>query len=211
MQTRIFHFIAWACLSSVSFLACGGDDTVSTGAGGSAGTGGSGTGGGGTATDGGGGTGATTATVASCATFDYATYTAGSTQRTLAADVYPIFQGSCALTGCHAVGGIQHPYLGPASTATPSPAQLTAIMTELGNKSTEATSANLVVTSDPANSWLMLKLDQDPSTCVASGLCANTNQPAGSKCGVKMPQIGTITPTQVSTIRDWIKQGAVVQ
>jgi hypothetical protein len=218
VQTRIFHFIAWACLSSVSFLACSsGDDSAPTGAGGSTGTGGGGIGGSGTATGGssGGGTGGSSGggLPSTCATFNYAGYTAGTTARTLKADVWPIFQSAgCATSGCHANGGIQHPYLGVLGNTNPSNTDLTNIMNELGKNSTEATGAKLLVAGDPANSWLMLKLDQNPDPG-CNAICSMSNQtpsPPLPKCGSRMPQTSLtgLPAAQLTTVRDWIKQGA---
>jgi hypothetical protein len=136
--------------------------------------------------------------LSSCTTFDYATYTPASTSLTLAADIQPIFGASCALGGCHLTGSSpQHPFLGP-SGSTATVAEITALKAELASASTEATSSKFVVAGDPQNSYLMLKLDQNPAGCSA----------CGTLCGVRMPFGGQLEAASLGKIRDWIKSGA---
>ena len=62
----------------------------------------------------------------------------------------------------------------------------------------------LVAPSDPANSFLMHKVDGDQCTLAAA--CANS---AFRDCGQQMPwNSGTIEATSADAIRAWIAQGA---
>lgn len=199
MQTRIITLIAWACLSGASLFGCsGGDDSSNPGTGGSGGGGGSN------------GTGGIQST--GCYSgFDYGSYTPGATARTLTTDVVPIFTVSCALAGCHATGST-HPFLGPGNGMTPTSAQIMAIRSELvGVTALEFPSAKLVVAGDPANSWLMLKVDASPSGSISCSCPSNSLTVATLPCGTSMPQGGPqLGADKRGLIRDWIKGGATL-
>ena len=122
--------------------------------------------------------------------------------------VMPIFQHSCALGGssCHGAPSVTasgRPYLGSAEGGTIAAAavvlqQIVAVL------STEDTTMKLVAPSDPANSFLMHKVDGDQCTLAAA--CANS---AFRDCGQQMPwNSGTIEATSADAIRAWIAQGA---
>jgi hypothetical protein len=77
----------------------------------------------------------------------------------------------------------------------------------VGVKSTEDLSMNLVTAGDPAQSFLMHKMDGDQCTLVSQCMMGNSFRP---NCGVFMPyQAPTLldVPTR-DTVRRWIAQGA---
>ncbi len=120
--------------------------------------------------------------------------------------VMPIFQHSCALGGssCHGAPSVTasgRPYLGSAQGGTVAAVVLQQVVAVL---STEDATMKLVAPSDPANSFLMHKVDGDQCTLAAA--CANS---AFRDCGQQMPwNSGTIEATSADAIRAWIAQGA---
>jgi hypothetical protein len=79
----------------------------------------------------------------------------------------------------------------------------------VGKKAVEAPTADLVNSGDPANSWLMMKVDQAGSTITCAGLCPSSSLANG--CGLPMPQgFPQLSAAQRGIIRDWIKGGATL-
>jgi len=86
------------------------------------------------------------------------------------------------------------------------------VMGIVGVKSVEDPSMNIVTAGDPANSYMMHKIDGD--MCSIMSMCApmSTSLPTAvtMPCGVQMPyQVGQpLTGAQSATIWNWIAQGA---
>ena len=127
-------------------------------------------------------------------------------------DVLPIFRTSCGLSSsCH--GTMTSPqadlYLGPKnSAADPTPAERTALIASLvGVASKTAPDMPLITANDPAQSFLMHKLDNthnDQSlTCTAQ-----PGAESGQPCGDQMPQDQPMDACYRQVVRDWIAQGA---
>jgi hypothetical protein len=127
-------------------------------------------------------------------------------------DVMPLLHANCG--GCHRGGGNGTPNsltLGPAPDAGVEPL---AILQKLVNtKSVEDPDMDLVAPGDPANSYLIHKIDGDQCT-LASACNAG---PLGSKfsdCGGPMPPVmpaGSPVKLPAATrdiVRAWIHQGA---
>lgn len=137
----------------------------------------------------------------------YASGAGNSTPVSFAADVLPIFQRSCALSAsCHGdpgAGPLQ-PYLG--SSGGVDAATLTALI--VGVKSAEDPAMDLVAPKDPANSFLMHKMDGDQ--CALGQACAGTNYSTQyPDCGSAMPYLSPVLPVATrDTVRAWIMQGA---
>ena len=129
-----------------------------------------------------------------------------------ATDIQPIFTTSCAAGGssCHgdptldemATGQV---FLGYAEGGVPDAGQV--IDGLVGQKSPENTNMDIVAKGDPANSYMMHKLDQDE--CQYSSTCNATHNANFSFCGLPMPyQAGILDQGTRDTIRRWIAQGA---
>jgi hypothetical protein len=175
-----------------SITACGGS-------GGGGGAGGGGTGGG-----------------ASAACFDYAGYDGTTPAVHFQADVLPIFRLSCGLSSsCHgnqAGSGGQHFYGPKTSDPAPDAAALQAIFDQsLGQPAVANPDMNIITAGDPSKSFLMYKLDGDPSAADATAQvsCANLTCAADGSCLSSMPQGGPALPAaKRDIVRAWIKQGA---
>ena len=98
-----------------------------------------------------------------------------------AADIAPIFDVSCAMSGCHAKS---HPAKDLPLTATSS------YDNTVGIPSTEQPGILLVKPGDPDNSYLYQKLIETAAT------------------GDVMPPAGRLSSAQIQTIRAWIANGA---
>lgn len=201
------NVIALALLAlSLAAPACG-DDPSSGGSGGEGGSSTSGTGGANTATTGTGASTATTTGSGGCAPadagcFDYCSFTpTGGVS--FADDVMPIFEAHCNATTCH--GSLSAPdadlYLGSASGNDA--ATIVEVYAELVNwDAYNAPGMVRVDPGDPANSWLMVKLDGDMSCPQAQPFCAGS-------CGQRMPRGDPPLPAaQLDVIRSWIMNGA---
>ena len=127
-------------------------------------------------------------------------------------DVAPILHRSCSVGGasCHgdpsSVAELR-PFLGypDLDAGTTSTAQVLAGI--VGAKSREDLAMNLVTAGDPAQSFLMHKLDDDQCTLIAQCNAAGSLRP---NCGVFMPyQFPDILDVATrDTVRRWIAQGA---
>ncbi|MFT3768622.1 MAG: hypothetical protein QM820_24515 [Minicystis sp.] len=186
-----------------SVTACGGSGGTG-GAGGEIGSGGS------TSSS---GTGGTTPTAA-C--FDYTSFDATTPAVHFQADVLPILRLSCGLSqSCHGnengPGG-QH-YYGPKnSDPAPTAAQIQAIFDQSVDKPSVANpTMKVIAPGDPANSFMLYKLDGDPSAKDkdAQVSCDKLACAADKTCLDAMPQGGPQLPADKrDTLRRWIAQGA---
>ena len=137
--------------------------------------------------------------------YDYASFDGKSPAVTFKADVLPIFRTSCGLSAsCHGnpSGPIAQPYLGPPSAAgEPTQTDIDAIFAaNVGVASVKETGMQIVKSGDPANSFLMHKMDN-------SLKCESLK--CGGNCGGPMP-LGSppLAQEQRDTVRRWIAQGA---
>ncbi len=148
--------------------------------------------------------------------FDYSSFDAGASV-SFSNDVVPIWRVSCGLSmSCHGnptptVAG-QH-YYGPAMGTTLTPADLMTIHDDtVGTASIDEPDMDVVKAGDPAHSFMMYKLDGDP-TDINSGVSCTKLQCAIASpngCLLSMPQGGPeLSLTERNTIRSWIAQGAL--
>jgi len=139
-----------------------------------------------------------------CAPFDPAKYQASGTP-SFRADIQPLLAVSCALsTACHGVdrgAGPQHkPFLGPKVGVAPDAPMLSAIRSDLLGPAERAPRLARVHPGRPGESFLLHKLEGRQS-------CPGVECPQG--CGTRMPMVGDpLSPAEITTIRDWILQGA---
>lgn len=122
-----------------------------------------------------------------------------------ATDIVPVFQASCSLSSsCHQLqqGGPSLLYLGGEASK---PADGAGIFAAIVDKpSVELASMMYVKSGDPANSFLMHKLDGDE--CELASQCGATPVPS---CGEPMPMSGcALAGTTRDKFRRWIAQGA---
>jgi hypothetical protein len=123
-------------------------------------------------------------------------------------DIVPIMNFSCGIAGatCHGTPEVtaqQRPFLGLFDGGTDAGEIISGIV---GVKSNEDPTMNVVTASDPANSFLMHKVDWDECTLTAQ--CAATKTQY-TNCGQGMPYSSDQLdqPTR-DKIRRWIAQGA---
>jgi hypothetical protein len=111
-------------------------------------------------------------------------------QLATADDVRPIVARACAIGGCH----LSAPGAGGLVLDMTSPAWITALVDVPARQSP---SLALIVPGDPAQSWLVRKLDGEfcPAQC-----------PGG--CGGRMPVGEPLTAAERATIIAWIESGA---
>jgi hypothetical protein len=145
--------------------------------------------------------------------FDYTKYTPASTSLTLTKDIQPLMQVTCALKSCHgagtAAGAADHdPKLGVINQ--PTAADFATIHDALvGKPSAEVTSMNYVTAGDPANSWMMKKIE-GANTC-GKFTCATVtgeNKPCGDQ--MPAPPSDPLSDGDIGKFRDWIKGGATL-
>ncbi len=143
----------------------------------------------------------TTAPAATCTAYVVPAGTDLTTVTSFKKDVLPILVQSCAFTSCHGEpngtnNGIS---LGLKLPATSDASKVVAGMVNV--KAKELTTMNFVTPSDPANSYLMHKIDGD--NCVYNAMCTD------GTCQATMPQAGDLMPpAQRDIFRRWIAQGA---
>jgi len=119
-------------------------------------------------------------------------------------DVMPVFTANCSSASCHGVasspqGGL---FLG-AELQHGADAQ-TVHDAIVGKPSAQLPMMNFVTPGDPANSYLMHKLDADQ--------CQFTQQCVAQDCLKPMPyDVGALTTDQRDIVRRWIAQGAPAQ
>jgi hypothetical protein len=125
-------------------------------------------------------------------------------------DVMPIFHESCG--GCHKAPMNMTPHsleLGGGDAGVEPSALLTKLV---GSKAAEAPEMDLIAPGDPANSYLMHKMDNDQ--CTLSAQCnAGTLGSKIPNCGNAMPPVPASMPPKLSSatrdiVRAWIHQGA---
>jgi hypothetical protein len=147
--------------------------------------------------------------------FDYSSFNAGATV-SFKTQVLPIFRTSCGLsTVCHgsrtpALPG-QHFYGPPLSEGpTVSDADIMLIRTgAVGANSVDEPDMQIINPTKPAESFMMYKLDGDPTTMPTGVTCSMLKCVATQTCGTGMPQSGQqLPPADRNTIRSWIAQGA---
>jgi len=125
------------------------------------------------------------------------------------ADVLPVFQRSCGIAGatCHGTPSVatvdMRPYLGNFDGGTDAAAVVKGLV---GVSSPEDPKLDIVKVGDPANSYLMHKLDGDQ--CQFAADCAQ-GQTQYTDCGQTMPYSSpALDEATRDTIRRWIAQGA---
>jgi hypothetical protein len=138
-------------------------------------------------------------------------------------DVMAIFAASCSTSSiCHGQmneAAEENLYLGLSATPESSgPGDVAAVYAGLvGMKSLEDPSMNLVTAGDLDASYLWHKISGDPNSdtavamgCEAAATGANpcSDCSAAAPCGVPMPFTGSLDPSAICTIQNWIMQGA---
>ena len=128
-----------------------------------------------------------------------------------AADIVPIFQPSCAIAGstCHGTPDVAttqaRPYLGSFDGGTDASFVVQGLV---GVMSNENPTMSTVKAGDPANSFLMHKLDGDQCTLNELKACVATKTQY-TDCGQQMPYSSPpLDEATRDTIRRWIAQGA---
>lgn len=102
-----------------------------------------------------------------------------------ATDVQPVFSSNCAFSGCHAGAS---PKAGLNLSAGQAYANI------VGVAATELSSMNRITAGDPANSYLIHKLNNTQGTVGGSG--------------ARMPLGGALSATEIQTITKWVQDGA---
>jgi hypothetical protein len=144
----------------------------------------------GTSNDGGGSDGAACSAFVPPASFSPTSPTVSFTN-----DVFPIFETSCAFSSCH--GSSSNPAAGMFLGADEG--QVYANIVKVA--ATEYPSMVRVAPGDPANSYLLHRIDGD--ACTLPG-CTS------AACAESMPQYSPLLPeAQLLAIRGWIAQGAL--
>ncbi len=141
--------------------------------------------------------------------FDYTSFDGTSPTVTFKADVLPIFRQSCGLsTSCHGDpnGGSlpgQHFYGPSLNDPAPSDSDIASILAgSVGQASAEDPDMDVIKAGDPANSFLMYKLDGDPNA--ADGVsCKTLTCSKDMSCQTTMPQGG---PQLTADTRDTIRR-----
>ena len=124
-------------------------------------------------------------------------------------DIAPTFQQSCAIAGstCHGDPSValtqQRPYLGLFDGGADASQIVSGIVGVLSN---EDPTMNVVTAGDPANRYLLHKVDGDQ--CTLAPQCAAT-QTQYTNCGLQMPYSSPpLDPPTRDAIRRWVAQGA---
>ena len=125
-----------------------------------------------------------------------------------AKDVMPTFNDSCGVSNaCHqppANPAVANLVLGLPDGGVPA---ATVIQSIVGKSALENKNMEIVKAGDPANSYLMHKIDGDQ--CQYAATCNATGNPIYNECGVQMPfNSGVLDPGTRDNIRRWIAQGA---
>ncbi|WP_437623292.1 hypothetical protein [Sorangium sp. So ce1151] len=141
------------------------------------------------------------------ACFDYSKFDGATPEVSFTTDVLPVFQRSCSFSStCHGAeaGSAGFAYLGPGLSEQATPAQVDAIVAQnVGAPSRASSGMPRITAGDPANSFLMHKLD--------GTLSCGDLECAADSCGDPMPYGGEPLPAaERDAIRRWIQQGAKV-
>jgi hypothetical protein len=146
--------------------------------------------------------------------YDYTTFNSTTPTVSFRTDVLPIFRNSCGLSMvCHGNPNPSVPaqhYYGPKnSDPAPSDTDIAAILAgAVGKAAVAEPDMKIIAAGDPANSFMMYKLDADPMNPLSVN-CAKLTCLKDMSCGTGMPQAGDILPADKrDTIRRWIAQGA---
>lgn len=140
-----------------------------------------------------------------------------STAVSFAADIQPIFQGSCGVSGptCHGQfggGSAQNLYLAEPMVSDDGYGDAGAILEGIVRMtSLEAPTMDIVTPGDPSSSYLMHKVNGDMCAIISDCAPITASLPSSitMPCGVRMPQTGApLGPSEATLIWDWIEQGA---
>lgn len=179
--------VALAASAGASFIGCGGGGSTGGGGGGGSGSG---------------------------ACFDYTSFDGTTPVVSFKTDVLPIFRNSCGFSTCHGSQngpGGQHFYGPNKSDPDPTASDIEVIFNQSVNQPAVADAAMKIITpGDPANSFLMYKLDGDPEAKLGEQVtCDKLSCASGKTCGDAMPQGGpALEAASRDIIRRWIAQGA---
>jgi hypothetical protein len=124
---------------------------------------------------------------------------------TFEGDVLPIFRFSCAFSSCHGdPSGHPRVFLG----AQDGSGSATTVLANIARKpSVELPSMPYVTPGDPANSYLLHKIDGDQATLDAH-CTPNTDLGTKQGCGVSMPQgLPLLDAAKRDVVRAWIAGG----
>ncbi|WP_437600288.1 hypothetical protein [Sorangium sp. So ce590] len=140
--------------------------------------------------------------------FDYSKFDGATPEVSFATDVLPVFQRSCSFSStCHGAeaGSAGFTYLGPGLSEQATPAQIDAIVAQnVGAASRAPSGMPRIAAGDPANSFLMHKMDDTLS-------CGDLECAPDRQCGEPMPYTGdTLAAAERDAVRRWIQQGAKV-
>ncbi|MGK3989625.1 hypothetical protein WME99_41640 [Sorangium sp. So ce136] len=142
------------------------------------------------------------------ACFDYSKFDGATPEVNFMTDVLPVFLRSCSFSStCHGAeaGSAGFAYLGSGSSSEQATsAQLEAIVAQnVGVASRAPSGMPRIAAGDPANSFLMHKID--------GTLSCGDLECAPDSCGAPMPYGGEPLPAaERDAIRRWIQQGANV-
>lgn len=128
-----------------------------------------------------------------------------------ASDIQPIWNASCAISGatCHGSPNTDPKATGQIYLGSPDGGvAASAILPKIVNQpSPENGSMDIIKAGDPANSYLMHKLDGDE--CQYASTCNATKNSIFTNCGIQMPfNSGVLDQDSRDKIRRWIAQGA---
>ena len=139
--------------------------------------------------------------------FDYSSYS--TTAAPTIADIDGILQTSCALPTCHGATATatnkEAPFLGNIGKASDAATQMKIKMGLVGVASGDS-DLKYVVANDPANSWLMRKIE-GTHTAACGNTCKGDTK--AGPCGESMPNGGELLASgDIEKVRAWIKSGA---
>jgi hypothetical protein len=124
-------------------------------------------------------------------------------------DIVPIFETKCGVNAsCHGdpvAPLVGQPFLGLAKGGTDPSMVIRGIV---GVRSPEAPSVDIVKPGDPANSYMMHKLDGDQ--CQFASACNAQNMIAWTACGLQMP-IDSVIPLCLDSQAECVSQQALAK
>ncbi len=121
-------------------------------------------------------------------------------------DVMPIFAHACNFNACHGLG-TENPQeglvLGRFEGETTSDTERTAVIAGIVGVGARLAAMDQVVAGDPANSFLLAKLEY------TDFVACDTNRCVGLRCGGRMPRADpAFSEEELKPIRTWIRDGA---